>query len=388
MADQIAVAATASIRLHIVDLDPTARKADLDSAFKNFAASIKSIRIRRKGSLSSADIEFSDRLAAERARRELNGELIKSHHITITYFNPSYKKEPATTIYVKNFPESVINRDLEREFSSFGEVVSTKVVYDQTGHSLRYGYIQFDNPETSAQAVIARDGQEWMGCQLKVEHFIPYGERENRLLKSNLYVCGFSDVTTQEEFDTLFSTFGSIKSSVIKQAQVKGETQYFGFVDFIEVRSADAATTTLNGCEALGGILSVQPFMRKQVRKQLLQSQFKKKQEEWKRTDLIFTQLPNTMTEDILREICREYGTITSIQLLLRPNFHLKGGALAKEMVAGGTGFVNFETAESAERAQKELNRMKFENQVVLVRHWKPRSEIIQHLRQRKQAAK
>jgi polyadenylate-binding protein len=341
----MASAATASIKLHIFDLDPTVNQADLNSVFKNFVSSIKSIKIRHNGSLSSANIEFSDSLAAESARRELNGELVKNHHITITYFNPSYKKKPATTIYVKNFPESVINRDLEREFSSFGEVVSTKVVYDQTGHSLRYGYIQFDSVESSAQAIIARNGQEWMGCRLKVEHFIPCVERDNEVSKSNLHVCGFSDVTTKEEFDALFSAFGSIKSSVIKPKQIKGNTQYFGFVDFIEASRASAAATALNGCEALGGILSVQPFMRRQVREQLLKSQFKEKQDEWKRTNLVFAQLPYTMTEDILREICQEYGTITSIQLLLRPNFHLKDGSLVKEMISGGTGFVNFETA-------------------------------------------
>lgn len=78
MADRMASAATASIKLHIIDLDPTVNQADLNSVFKNFVSSIKSIKIRRNGSLSSANIEFSDPLAAESARRELNGELVKT----------------------------------------------------------------------------------------------------------------------------------------------------------------------------------------------------------------------------------------------------------------------------------------------------------------------
>ena len=369
--------------LHIGDLDPLVTEADIYTAFKNFAPAISFINIRRDiktGSLGSAKIQFSNPEAAKSARKELNGELIKGRHITVADFNREYKSKASSNVFVKNFPEEVANRDLELEFSICGHIISSKISYDQAGRSRRYGFIQFDSAEAAAKAV-TKDGQEWRGEKLKVEHFLPREQREGMFSKSNLHICGFHPNTTKVEMDAVFAVYGEITSSIIQNKKVKTESKHFGFVNYKEASSAEAAKSALNGTQALGGLLVVQPHMSKYARAQFLKAEFKKRQEKWKQTNLVFNKLPPTVTEVNLRQLCQEYGEITSIKILFKSNVHFQDGAPVHEMIPTGTAFINFESAESAERAQKALNRTQFEKQSVFVSHWKPREELMRFLK-------
>jgi polyadenylate-binding protein len=199
--------------------------------------------------------------------------------------------------------------------------------------------------------------------------------------RSNLHICGFGKDTTKAQLDDLFSRFGEITSSIIQSKQVKDESKTFGFVNFKDAASAERAKTELNGREELGGVLKVQPHMSKYARAQFLRNEFKKRQEKWKQTNLVFNKLPPSVNEQNLRSLCQEYGNITSIKILFKSNVTFNDGAPVHELIPTGTGFVNFESAESAERAQKSLNRTQFEKQSVFVSHWKPREELMRYLR-------
>ena len=383
MSQQVVSPAAAFALLHIGDLDPSVTEADVYTAFKNFSSAISFISIRRdqkQGNTSSAKIQFSNPEAAKNARKEMNGELIKGRHISVADFNREYKSKASANVFVKNFPEDVTARELEQEFSVCGHIISSKISYDQAGKSRRYGFIQFDSAEAASKAVLKND-QEWRGERLKVENFLPREQRESMFSSSNLHVCGFIKDTTKEQLDSLFGQYGEITSSIIQVKQVREEAKTFGFVNFKEAASAEAAKTALNGSEVLGGVLRVQPHMSKYARAQFLRTEFKKKQEKWKQTNLVFNKLPPSVTEQNLRQLCQEYGTIVSIKILFKSNVHFQDGAPVHEQIPTGTAFVNFENAESAERAQKALNRTQFEKQSVFVSHWKPREELMRYLR-------
>ena len=383
MSQQVVNPAAAFALLHIGDLDPSVTEADVYAAFKNFSGTISFISIRRdqkQGPSSSAKIQFNSPEAAKNARKEMNGELIKGRHITVADFNREYKTKVSSNVFVKNFPEDVTARDLELEFSVCGHIISSKISYDQTGKSRRYGFIQFDSAEAAGKAT-AKNDQEWRGERLKVDIFLPREQRESMFSRSNLHICGFDKDTTKAQLDALFGQFGEITSSIIQVKQVREEVKTFGFVNFKEAASAEAAKTAVNGREELGGVLRVQPHMSKYARAQFLRSEFKKKQEKWKQTNLVFNKLPPSVTEQNLRQLCQEYGTISSIKILFKSNVHFQDGAPVHEQIPTGTAFVNFENAESAERAQKALNRTQFEKQSVFVSHWKPREELMRYLR-------
>ena len=383
MSQQVVSPAAAFALLHIGDLDPSVTEADVYTAFKNYSAAISFISIRRdpKQSISaSAKIQFNNPEAAKNARREMNGELVKGRHISVADFNREYKSKVSSNVFVKNFPEDVTARDLELEFSVCGHIISSKISYDQTGKSRRYGFIQFDSAESASKAVLKND-QEWRGERLKVDHFLPREQRENMFSRSNLHICGFHKDTTKAQLDAVFTRFGEITSSIIQSKTVKDDVKTFGFVNFKEAACAEAAIKTLNGCEELGGVLKVQPHMSKYVRAQFLRSEFKKRQEKWKQTNLVFNKLPPSVTEQNLRQLCQEYGNITSIKILFKSNVHFQEGVPVHEQIPTGTGFVNFENAESADKAQKALNRTQFEKQSVFVSHWKPREELMRYLR-------
>jgi polyadenylate-binding protein len=85
---------------------------------------------------------------------------------------------------------------------------------------------------------------------------------------------------------------------------------------------------------------------------------------------------PN-ITEAQLKALCASYGVITSVKINMLDNFKFDGDSPVNEKISTGIGFVNFEAAESAAKAQNELNRKEIEGKVVFVSHWVPKEELL-----------
>mmetsp|Transcript_15342 Transcript_15342/g.11154 ORF Transcript_15342/g.11154 Transcript_15342/m.11154 type:complete len:89 (+) Transcript_15342:241-507(+) len=68
-------------------------------------------------------------------------------------------QEVGANVFVGNLHEEVDEKMLRDVFSSFGIVLSTKIMRDpETGQSKRYGFVAFDNFESSDAAIQSMDG--------------------------------------------------------------------------------------------------------------------------------------------------------------------------------------------------------------------------------------
>ena len=118
--------------------------------------------------------------------------------------------------------------------------------------------------------------------RLVVERFRSREERDYAQLNGNLLVFGFRTNTTKPELDALFSRFGEITSSHIQQKKVDRKMKSLGFIHFREISSAEAAVAALNGCKALGGLLTLQIPTNYTAAADFFKPRWQKKQDRWK----------------------------------------------------------------------------------------------------------
>lgn len=84
-------------------------------------------------------------------------------------------------IYVGNISYGISEEDLVNLFSSFGEVVSAKIITDrETGRSRGFSFVEMVNDDEAKKAIEALNGSEQEGRTLTVNEARPREPRQNR----------------------------------------------------------------------------------------------------------------------------------------------------------------------------------------------------------------
>ena len=80
-------------------------------------------------------------------------------------------QEVGAKVFVGNLSEHVDERLLREVFSQFGIVLSSEVKRDpETGRSRRYGFVSFDNFDSSDRARETMNGQYLQGNRIDVDY--------------------------------------------------------------------------------------------------------------------------------------------------------------------------------------------------------------------------
>ncbi|XP_060974282.1 polyadenylate-binding protein 2-like [Cannabis sativa] len=138
-----------------------------------------------------------------------------------------------------------------------------------------------------------------------------------------------------------FSIFGNILSCKIATDDVSGQSKGYGFVQFDSKEAAQSAIEKLNGMLLNDKQVFVGPFIRKENRKLGAEQNVDKN----KGMNLYVKNLDDSVTDEKLKELFFEFGTITSCKVMRKPNG-----------VSMGFGFVALSTVEEASRALVEMN--------------------------------
>jgi len=89
-------------------------------------------------------------------------------------------------IYVGNISYGISEEELKDLFSSFGEVVSVKIITDrETGRSRGFAFVEMTNDDEAKKAIEALHGSENNGRTLTVNEARPREPRENREFRRN-----------------------------------------------------------------------------------------------------------------------------------------------------------------------------------------------------------
>ncbi|KAK7256333.1 hypothetical protein RIF29_29775 [Crotalaria pallida] len=85
----------------------------------------------------------------------LNGKAIR---VTWSRRDPDARKNTSSNVFVKYLAESMDNAGLEELFTTFGNILSSKVVVSEDGKSKGYGFVQFELEEAENAAIEKLNG--------------------------------------------------------------------------------------------------------------------------------------------------------------------------------------------------------------------------------------
>merc|ERR1712227_943987 len=373
--------------LYVGDLHHEATEAMLYEKFSQ-AGPVLSIRVCRdmitRRSLGYAYVNFQQPADAERALDTMNFDVVKVNgrpvgkpiRIMWCQRDPSLRKSGQGNVFIKNLDKSIDNKVLYDTFSSFGNILSCKVVSDQNG-SKGYGFVHFESDEAAQRSIEKVNGMMLAEKKVFVGRFKSrndrlreFGERAKQFL--NVFVKNIPEHWDDAKLMEVFTGFGEILSLKVAVDE-NGQSKCHGFVSFKEHDQAEAACEVLNGKEFDGKILYVARAQKKAERENELKAKYDKlKQERIQRyqgVNLYVKNLDDSITDESLREAFKTFGSITSAKVITDFDEE-KSIEKASEGVAEGEdgepkktggrskgfGFVCFSSPEEATKAVTEMN--------------------------------
>eukprot|EP01025_Chloroclados_australasicus_P061321 TRINITY_DN80521_c0_g1_i4.p2 TRINITY_DN80521_c0_g1~~TRINITY_DN80521_c0_g1_i4.p2 ORF type:complete len:541 (-),score=114.94 TRINITY_DN80521_c0_g1_i4:157-1779(-) len=211
---------------------------------------------------------FESPESAQKAIDALNGRTVgeSDKPVTACLFVSRAERGAAAqryqNLYVKNLPSTVNTAEaLEQLFSQFGKITSavlrTHEMNARDGNRIKkfYGFVNFETHEAAVKAKEAMNDKEVDGSKLYVDRAQKKAERDELLSNAfyqkrqerlnetkgkNLYVKNLPKDWTDEDLRKEFSRFGDM-SSVRVMKDENGESKQFGFVCFLEEKSANEA---------------------------------------------------------------------------------------------------------------------------------------------------
>ncbi|KAG4401999.1 hypothetical protein GLYMA_02G103900v4 [Glycine max] len=268
-----------------------------------------------------------------------------------------------TSLYVGDLDPNVTDAQLYDLFNQLGQVVSVRVCRDLTSRrSLGYGYVNFSNPQDAARALDVLNFTPLNNRPIR----IMYSHRDPSIRKSgqgNIFIKNLDRAIDHKALHDTFSTFGNILSCKVA-TDSSGQSKGYGFVQFDNEESAQKAIEKLNGMLLNDKQVYVGPFLRKQERESTA--------DKAKFNNVFVKNLSESTTDDELKNVFGEFGTITSAVVMR------DGDGKSKCF-----GFVNFENADDAARAVEALNGKKFDDKEWYVGKAQKKSERENELKQR-----
>jgi polyadenylate-binding protein len=241
-----------SASLYVGDLLPAVTEGMLLEIFTNIGP-LASIRVCRdnltRRSLGYAYVNFNNVTDAERALDTLNNTPIKGKPCRIMWCqrDPSVRKSGVGNIFIKNLDTSIGHKELYDTFSAFGNILSCKVVYDETGQSRGFGFVHYESSESGEEAIKTVNQKLLKTKKVYVGKFVSKKDRMRQLESSwtNVYVKDIDKDVSDEELCKSFGRYGNITSAVIMRSH-DGLSKGFGFVNFDQHEQAVAAVSALH----------------------------------------------------------------------------------------------------------------------------------------------
>ena len=85
-------------------------------------------------------------------------------------------------LFVKNIHSDVNEVELEGIFAVYGEILSTKIIYDRADWSSKgFGFVEFEKKADALKAIEAMNGKELRGKPLEVKEAVEKKSRFDKI---------------------------------------------------------------------------------------------------------------------------------------------------------------------------------------------------------------
>lgn len=293
------------------------------------------------------------------ALREFNHINLKGKPIRVMKsFSGKPKEFPLeANLFINNLPRSFTPINLHDSFERFGKILSSKIAFDHQGNSKGFGYIQFENPKDSNEAIINSNEfkfdleDESNTKKLRVTHYLKPEERNPKF--TNVFFRNLPLDFDEEALSKYASEFGEITSLILNPINKSKAKTRTGNVNF---KDSDVAIKLVEESKSKnpGEIIALRSIKRSSLKpttpKHQSSSLEKKETHQRKlkhkplysKTTIKVSFIPLHFSETHLSETFSKYGKILSSKVVrdLRSSDDTLG-------------FVTFENSESAAEAIK-----------------------------------
>lgn len=207
--------------LFISGLDKTVNENMLYQLFNEFPISY--IKIAKdhqsRDSFGYAFVGFKSHSKAEEAIIKLNYSKLGKKTIRISWYNrePSnYRNHPEYNVFVKKLAKTTTHKEFHDYFSKFGNIISARLVEDEDGEVIGYGFVLYDQPEGASNAIKEANEVEYKGKKIYVGQFIKSKPKKAPQF-NNIYVKNIPKNWDKEHISAFFSKFGELGSILIRE---------------------------------------------------------------------------------------------------------------------------------------------------------------------------
>ncbi|XP_010588860.2 polyadenylate-binding protein 4-like [Loxodonta africana] len=330
-----------------------------DLLFKKFSTvgPVLSIRICRdlvtRRSLGYAYVNFLHVADAQKALDTMNFDVIKGKSIRLMWSQRDayLRKSGIGNVFIKNLDKSIDNKTLYEHFSTFGKILSSKVMSDDQG-SKGYAFVHFQNQSAADRAIEEMNGTLLKNCRVFVSRFKSRKDRESELKNkasefTNVYIKNFGDDMDDMRLKEVFSKYGTTLSVKV-MTDSSGKSKGFGFVSFASHEAAKNAVEEMNGKDINGQLIFVGRAQKKIERQAELKQMFEQlRQERFRRcrgVKLYIKNLDDTIDDEKLRKEFASFGSISRVKVM------------QEEGRSKGFGLICFSSHEEAIKAMTEMN--------------------------------
>ncbi|KQJ82362.1 hypothetical protein BRADI_5g08580v3 [Brachypodium distachyon] len=164
--------------------------------------------------------------------------------------NP-YGEHPSRTLFIRNIDGIVEDSELELLFQKYGEIQTLYTACKHHGFVM-VSYYDIRSAETAMKALQSKPFRNW---KLDIHYSVP---KENTLEKDNnqgtLAVFNLDPSVTNDDLRHIFGGYGKIKE--IHETSQQGHHKY---IEFYDVRAAEAALYVLNRSDIAGKTIKLVP---------------------------------------------------------------------------------------------------------------------------------
>mmetsp|Transcript_33442 Transcript_33442/g.50449 ORF Transcript_33442/g.50449 Transcript_33442/m.50449 type:complete len:562 (+) Transcript_33442:176-1861(+) len=265
------------------------------------------------------------------------------------------KVEERFTVYVRNLPYSMEDKELEELFAECGTVKALSVPRRRdTKEAKGYAFVDMNTKEEMDLAIEKLNGRELGGREITTAESLPKGEvpkkqkkRERVSSPHRMYVGNLPYGVLESDIEQLFSEHGTV-TDVFLGRDSNGQDRGFGFVTLSAEEEVSNAINTLNGQFFQGRRLT--------VRSPNPVGSTANKEEFDDATRVYFGNLSFDTTTQTMIDLFEQHGKVLS--LFINEDINSKRSR--------GYGFANM-PKEDAERAISALNGMEVDGRSIKV---------------------